>query len=428
MMMKKFAEVKKGENFMNKNNKITVIDSICGSGKTSWAIQEMNNNVDQKYIYITPFLDEIDRIKEECYNRYFCSPNPNKNGKKIDDFYNLLKKGDNIASTHSLFMNLNSKIIEELETQNYTLILDEAVNILEDMKINKKDIKILLDSKKIEIDDSTKKIKWIDDDYIGEDLKFSKLRNNCLNGDVYFINNSVMLWTFPVNIFKSFKEIYIMTYLFEGQIQKYYYDMYNIKYEYKSVELTNKVGLGEYERREYKLVDYKEVDKSKYKSLINIYEGKLNLVGERSTDLSSSWYRKNYKNNMERIKSLKNNTYNYFHNMCKSKSSENMWTVYKDYKSKLKGEGYSRGFVSCNARAVNEFKNKKNLAYLCNIYVNPMHKKLFELKDIKVNEDFYALDKIIQWMFRSQLRDDKPINIYIPSKRMRDLLHKWLNS
>ena len=105
-----------------------------------------------------------------------------------------------------------------------------------------------------------------------------------------------------------------------------------------------------------------------------------------------------------------------------------MWTVYKDYKSKLKGEGYSRGFVSCNARAVNEFKNKKNLAYLCNIYVNPMHKKLFELKDIKVNEDFYALDKIIQWMFRSQLRDDKPINIYIPSKRMRDLLHKWLNS
>ena len=92
MMMKKFAEVKKGENFMNKNNKITVIDSICGSGKTSWAIQEMNNNVDQKYIYITPFLDEIDRIKEECYNRYFCSPNPNKNGKKIDDFYNLLKK------------------------------------------------------------------------------------------------------------------------------------------------------------------------------------------------------------------------------------------------------------------------------------------------------------------------------------------------
>ena len=266
MMMKKFAEVKKGENFMNKNNKITVIDSICGSGKTSWAIQEMNNNVDQKYIYITPFLDEIDRIKEECYNRYFCSPNPNKNGKKIDDFYNLLKKGDNIASTHSLFMNLNSKIIEELETQNYTLILDEAVNILEDMKINKKDIKILLDSKKIEIDDSTKKIKWIDDDYIGEDLKFSKLRNNCLNGDVYFINNSVMLWTFPVNIFKSFKEIYIMTYLFEGQIQKYYYDMYNIKYEYKSVELTNKVGLGEYERREYKLVDYKEVDKSKYKS------------------------------------------------------------------------------------------------------------------------------------------------------------------
>ena len=30
---------------------ITVIDSICGSGKASWAIQEINNNTDKKYIY-----------------------------------------------------------------------------------------------------------------------------------------------------------------------------------------------------------------------------------------------------------------------------------------------------------------------------------------------------------------------------------------
>ena len=45
---------------------ITVIDSICGSGKTSWAIQEINNNTDKKYIYITPYLDETERVRKEC--------------------------------------------------------------------------------------------------------------------------------------------------------------------------------------------------------------------------------------------------------------------------------------------------------------------------------------------------------------------------
>ena len=43
---------------------ITVIDSIMGSGKTTWAIDYMNKApADQKFIYITPFLNEVDRIK-----------------------------------------------------------------------------------------------------------------------------------------------------------------------------------------------------------------------------------------------------------------------------------------------------------------------------------------------------------------------------
>ena len=40
-------------------SKITVVDSICGAGKTSWAIQFMDNNFKDRYIYITPFLEEM---------------------------------------------------------------------------------------------------------------------------------------------------------------------------------------------------------------------------------------------------------------------------------------------------------------------------------------------------------------------------------
>ena len=34
---------------------------------------------------------------------------------------------------------------------------------------------------------------------------------------------------------------------------------------------------------------------------------------------------------------------------------------------------------------------------------------------------------MLQWIWRSAIRDGKPINAYIPSKRMRELLINWMN-
>ena len=35
---------------------------------------------------------------------------------------------------------------------------------------------------------------------------------------------------------------------------------------------------------------------------------------------------------------------------------------------------------------------------------------------------------MIQFLFRGCIRDDKPMELYIPSSRMRNLLIGWLNS
>jgi hypothetical protein len=117
---------------------------------------------------------------------------------------------------------------------------------------------------------------------------------------------------------------------------------------------------------------------------------------------------------------------NFFRNICKSKSNENAWTCFKTYKSKCQGKGYAKGFISCNARATNEFRHKKNLAYCVNIFNNPKLIEFFTQKGVEVDEDTYALSELVQWIFRSCLRDGKEINLYIPSERMRQLLKKWL--
>jgi len=54
-------------------------------------------------------------------------------------------------------------------------------------------------------------------------------------------------------------------------------------------------------------------------------------------------------------------------------------------------------------------------------------KRYFEEHGCTVNEDRYALSEMVQWVWRSAIRDGKEISIYIPSLRMRTLLKDWLD-
>lgn len=306
-----------------------------------------------------------------------------------------------------------------IKEKEYILILDEVMDVVEQLKISKDDIKILLEQEIIRVDDENK-VHWNNEDYNGE---FTKLYEPIANGDVYLYNNSMILWTFPHEIFRSFKEVYILTYMFTGQIQRYYYDMNKLEYQYKSVVQVEK-GFGKGKCIKYELTDYKYIGGNEYKKLINVYEGKLNDIGNEDYSLSKSWYKKS--SDKAPIKILTKNTTNFFKNICKGKSKENMWTTFKDYKNKCKGDGYSKGFIECTARSTNEYKHKKNLAYLINRYNQPMIEQFFISKGVKLDEDTWALSELIQWVYRSAIREYNEINIYIPSKRMRKLFLQWL--
>lgn len=389
---------------------ITIIDAPCGYGKTSWAIEYMNDNEFERFIYITPYLDEVSRIKNDV-DRTFKEPNVKRGkGSKRNDFYNLLTNGEDIATTHSLFKGVDKNVKDEIKEKEYILILDEVMDVVEQINISKDDINILIERNIIKVNEEGK-VYWIDDKYRGEFIKYKK---SISNGDVYLHNGAMILWTFPCDIFNSFKEVYILTYMFKGQIQAYYYDLNKLKYEYKSVEnIDNK----------YKLTSYKKINGEKYKDLITIYNGKLNEVG-KGNSLTKSWYMQASKK--VAMRKLKDCTYNYFNNIINDKSDYNMWTTFKDYKNECKGNRYTKGFVECNVRATNEYKHKTNLAYLINRYYNPMIEQFFTQRKVSIDRDTYALSELIQWMFRSAIRENKPINIYIPSERMRRLLQEWL--
>jgi len=50
------------------------------------------------------------------------------------------------------------------------------------------------------------------------------------------------------------------------------------------------------------------------------------------------------------------------------------------------------------------------------------------MRGIEPRHDDYALAELLQWVFRSAIRDDKAIDLYLPSSRMRKLLKGWMAS
>ena len=83
---------------MNIIGEIVVIDAPCGSGKTSWAIQYIKEHTEDSFVYCTPFLDEIERIRRACGKSRFREPN-NYESTKIENFNELLAVGTDIAVT-----------------------------------------------------------------------------------------------------------------------------------------------------------------------------------------------------------------------------------------------------------------------------------------------------------------------------------------
>ncbi len=403
-------------------NNITVIDSIMGSGKTTWAINEMTDTTDN-FLYITPYLGEINRIRgvdemgkpipniKKVENKNIKEPINFGRG-KIGNLLDLLQCQEDIASTHELFMRLTPECKQAIKEGNYTLYLDETIDAIQEYTTpHKDDLKLLQDKGIIEIDGDGY-VKWIESNY--DDTSYNEIKTLSENRSLIRVNNKMMIWQYPVEVFKLFKKVYVMTYMFDGSTLKGYFELNNIPYE--KMTLKN-----------YELTAYYHQSPKKYRELIKVYEGEdLNdlKTTKPQTALSANWFRNRAKEN--EVRQLKNNIYNYFNNKMKTKSQFTMWTTYKSFKSKLKGKGYTNGFVPCNSRATNLYADRNCLVYAVNYYPKPSIMQYFEKNNIEFDGDKYALSAMVQWVWRSSIRLNLPINIYIPSERMRNLFMAWL--
>lgn len=401
------------------------IDEIMGRGKTSAMINYINAcEEDRRFLFITPLLGEDERICRACASKSFQQPSSDDMPKR-EDIKRLISEGANIASTHSLFTRLDDEALGLLEQQHYTLIMDETMCVISTFEISPYDASNIMKNY-ADVDESGF-IRWREDLYSG---KYDEYRTRINAGGIIAYNEYHWVQVMSPTTFNSFQDVFIMTYLFQDQIIRCYLDMNNIPYERRYVNGSS--------QEDYTISDrYEPAPVQDFRKLLHITEHKkLNAVGDDYYALSKGWYRKH--SNPSSIKKLKNNTYNFYRNIIKTSGKSNIWTCFQDekdergvpyirWKDMLSDPLYKAGFVPCNAKGTNDFRHKTSLAYLVNIFPNTNVMCFLSANGVPLDRDRYALSEMIQWIWRSAIRDGKEVTLYIPSRRMRTLLTDWMN-
>lgn len=403
---------------------VKVCDAVMGSGKTESAITYINEHPDDKFIYITPYLNEAARIKRGCPNAHFTEPS-NKlkkyNFQKTLHTAALIKSGCNIATTHQAFKHYTGEMLEDIQKWGYTLIVDESVEVLQEFGFHPDDLKMAVDAGLVKENNG---VYALADgfDYHGEALRemFALLKSRELVRIEYRKVENLFYWTLPPDLFRSFRDVYVLTYLFSGQSLHHFMKIYDIPYEYIGIQKTDKG---------YRFGPYPGYTPEYIYDLPNkihiLQKSKLNEIGDDKYALSMTWFDQNDAG----VDKLGKNVSNYYNNIWRDiPADKRLWGSYNGAYNKIKGKGYTKSFLTFNAKSSNAYRNKDCLVYIVNLFMNVNEKIFYQMHGIDVDEDKFALSVMIQWIWRSAIRDGGDINIYIPSRRMRDLLEYWIDT
>lgn len=408
-----FFRIEEGVNSY-KMNTITVVDARMGRGKSSAAIRYMNQHKGSKrFLYITPYLDEVDRICEQCDFDQSDSDYMSKSTElKVH-----MRNGKNVAATHSLFYLMDKEALEIIKANHYSLIIDESIQVVERLNITDKDFELILTQLTEENDDGV--LQWKDAEYDG---RFCDYKGIADTGSLRRLDSALLNVMNP-DMLRAFDEVFMLTYLFDGQYQKAYLDYFGFDYHIVGIEQDN---------RGFFFSDAPDAPpKIDYKRLINIVDSRsMNKVGDGKFALSKSWFSRRGYDHRD-IKSLRSNLKKYFQSIPSGDANTRLWTSFKDDQYKLidrKTGRFRNNFLQVSARATNDFRNRTDIAYIANRFVDPNLTKFFLTKNITINTEYFALSEMLQWIWRSAIRDNKPINIYIPSSRMRELFIGWIEN
>ncbi|TKB26069.1 hypothetical protein FCL47_09975 [Desulfopila sp. IMCC35006] len=436
--------------------KYIVIDAVMGTGKSTYITLKIKADPESRHIVVLPMLTELKRYEKLLQDIEGLVSLYEGNSKK-ERFDEALEHAPVILITHALFeKHLNDESFVQVQQGKWKLVMDEVVTAFETVGVTDVDISGLCTLGALTIKEMKPGVDLLQSD----PLTFHSFRKadgnlasnthkallkDALVKDLYRVtaDRGSHYYTFSLQEqrLSVFEEVTILTYPFKDTDLDYWFQIKGIEVEH--LELSRRVKTGSLS--DFDLQPHSgHYSGNAFKDRIEFLEppvvrGKTRY-GHWNNHFSAESMRKNFK---PRKKSQEGQIIvNELRTLFRNKRGrmvepdDFMFTcladsmlAFRDSKNGLTKEFISdETFVAFNKRATNGYSHKHHLAYLYNVFPFPPIVKMIEAHGLKYNAERWALYILIQWIWRSAIRNDEKIYLYLPSKRMRKILEDWLNA
>ncbi len=421
-------------------NKVEILDSIMGSNKTNRVLDWIDSNPNERYLYISPLLSEVDNTSRLATNLKHVSfefPSTDEYDTKTDDLLSKLEVGANISCTHSLYLSMTEKHLDLIEKFEYIVIIDEEVGVIDAFKkYSTDDLAYLNSNGDIEISDEDGMISWVGAE-LGKKAKYKQFYNLCKAKAVYATKRSdtMLVTQMPVELFTRAKRVIIMTYMFNGNVLDNFLKLKKVEVvPFTEVQPTQ---IDKQEIRE--LIDLKPLDRKLLKLSMSVYgydkmdKKGFDLISNyiRSTGLSvgakaiDTMYTLPKAVSPVEVKSGKRVAPRGYLTY-KTEVLDEDGVVVLDGKGKPKTED-NYCWLHSGCRATNKYAYKWYLVHCYDRHPNLSVETYLKEYGCPVDKNVFALSEMLQWVWRSRIRKGEGIILAIPNTRMHNLFLDWLN-
>ena len=424
---------------------VEVLDAIMSSGKSTAIFKWIDENPNEKYIYVSPNLSEVDtngRIHNSVSKVEFHSPSIDDSASKLEHLNELLYQGKSIACTHNLYLSMNNYSMSLIEKHGYIVLLDEEINVMESYKqYSFKDIVWLLKEGYIRQNEHDGSVDWLkEDDLLNDrDHSYFFFKNLCDKKSLYLTRfdpesksaRQVMMVTqIPMKLLECAKRCIAISYMFEGSV------------------LDSFLKLKGFKVKKFTDVVVNDKKPSYFKNFVTLVPPDSKT---RKLPMTGSWW--DSKASKQDVADIQNYI---LRNARKYGVTPDkvLWTCPKDRaKGKVK-DGKKVlvnpvGFVfnketfkdedgntvvvknpcwlSAKTRATNDYKDRTVMIQCYNRY--PLHDVASYLQDYgqPVDPDVFCVSEVVQWFFRGSVRSEIPMVWCCANKRVYDLLVRWFS-
>ena len=390
-------------------NAVKFIDRPCGTGKTTQMINSFCPT--EQYLVVVPTLSEVERVLRDS-RVPFKEPDEKLYGTKIAHLKRLLAEGENIVTTHKLF---DAVDIRSVDLSAYNLFIDEVFDVVEKLDGPTKEAwsSVYIGDGYATVDGSgqvTPTDKWRKQPENLNPTLQSMLFHLAEVGRLHRTDNGYFVDVVTPALFNQPKQTIVYTYLASGSLMAAYLDKHDVPYVID---------------RDYNLDMAQRAEAQRLLSVLQISAlENIPMSHTKQGDMKQRDVKK-VRNALKNLRSIS----------LKGIGPKNILITcrkdkWKDQNDQPKGAfAYESKLTKANwiaktTKGTNKYRHCTHAVYLSELNLSPNINAYLGVD--KQFEKDWAVSELIQWLYRTALRDDGKVELHLASSHMKCLLEDWL--